>query len=66
MGTTKIMQCKCRHEYQDQKYGNGMRVYNVGASTRGVSKARCTVCGTEVTMGDTKPAKETKEGKEGK
>ncbi len=35
-----VAQCTCAHEYQDQKYGSRMRVFNLGHS-----KGTCTVCG---------------------
>ena len=38
-GATKVMRCACRHEWQDKKYGPGMRVHNK-ATTQYV----CTVC----------------------
>lgn len=25
----KIMQCNCKHEFQDETYGKGMRLHNV-------------------------------------
>ena len=45
-----ILQCSCKHEYQDGKYGKGMRVHTwarsakVGGTPGGW---RCTVCGKE-------------------
>ena len=45
--TTEVRQCKskCKSEFQDQKYGKGIRVMN---STRNktVGGFKCTVCGT--------------------
>jgi hypothetical protein len=40
----KLIFCHCKHEYQDKKYGRGLRVHN-----RAVKKGtwRCTVCKTE-------------------
>lgn len=38
---SKISSCKCENKYQDEKHGNGMRVFNF--CEKG---ARCTVCGT--------------------
>jgi len=40
---TRIMACTCRHEYQDQRYGTGMRVHNPLKE----NKWGCTVCGTK-------------------
>ena len=36
---TVIKLCSCKHVYQDAKYGNGMRVHNIGKT-----KKCCTVC----------------------
>lgn len=42
-----IKKCLCQHEYQDEKYGNQMRVAN-----RMMNGAfRCTVCGKEIVAG---------------
>ncbi len=35
-----IMKCSCKSEYQDKKYGSGMRVHTIGNK-----KTTCTVCG---------------------
>lgn len=44
MAESKIMKCTCKHEYQDQVYGKGMRVCNpIGKSQD--SGYKCTVCG---------------------
>ncbi len=42
-----IVNCTCRHAYQDQKYGKGRRVHTVGKDDK---KARCTVCEDEKTL----------------
>lgn len=39
-----IKPCSCVSKYQDQKYGPGLRVKNVGG-TRESPKYSCTVCG---------------------
>lgn len=36
----------CKHGYQDEKYGFGMRLMTVGGSTAS-PKYTCTVCGKE-------------------
>lgn len=42
----KKMNCSCKHEYQDQKLGKGVRYHNpMGAKKKG--HYRCTVCGAE-------------------
>lgn len=49
-----IVSCKCRHDYQDKKYGKGKRVANqtLRSLTDGKNPLpkdrafRCTVCGT--------------------
>ena len=38
-----IGRCFCKSEYQDKKYGQGMRVMNRTEN----GKVRCTVCGKE-------------------
>jgi len=38
-----IKKCTCKHEFQDKKYGKGMRVFNKGKEVW-----RCTVCRKEV------------------
>lgn len=37
-----VARCTCVHEYQDGRYGAGLRVHNVGSK-----KAVCTVCGVQ-------------------
>lgn len=38
-------QCTCTHEYQDQKYGDGIRVHNPLAKKKEQPQQwRCTVC----------------------
>jgi len=37
------MYCGCKSEFQDQKYGKGIRVHNI--ISKETNKARCTVCG---------------------
>jgi len=39
-----ILKCKCKHEYQDGKYGKDLRVHNETAKSSN-DKYRCTVCG---------------------
>lgn len=39
-----IIKCKCKHAFQDKKYGQGFRVGNM--STK--SHATCTVCNAQV------------------
>ena len=46
---TKIMKCYCEHEFQDNKYGKGKRVFNQTAKCDGKTY-RCTVCGKETTI----------------
>lgn len=46
MAATKVMPCKCVHEFQDKTYGKGMRLFNLSEVAK-VKKAKCTVCGNE-------------------
>ena len=43
--------CTCKSEYQDEKYGKGIRVHNKtgisGVRSVGQSGWRCTVCGRD-------------------
>ena len=41
---TIVKPCSCIHEYQDETYGKGMRVFNV---RMGGKPPRCTVCEKE-------------------
>lgn len=46
---SKIAKCTCKSEYQDAKYGHGMRVHNLGkGKEKAGRKAKCTVCGNKV------------------
>lgn len=40
MSSVKV-KCTCKHEYQDEKYGNGTRI---ACLTYSKKDARCTVC----------------------
>lgn len=44
--TTEIKPCNCKNEYQDETYGEGMRVHNSKGGRDGAG-FRCTVCGSE-------------------
>lgn len=39
----KVIRCECRHEFQDSRYGTGMRVH----TPKKTGGWRCTVCGKE-------------------
>jgi len=41
---TKVIGCRCDHEYQDKRYGKKMRLHNKKADNKGY---RCTVCADE-------------------
>jgi hypothetical protein len=45
--TTTLIKCDCVNAYQDERYGQGMRVHNLmkGEPKRG----RCTICEKEHT-----------------
>jgi hypothetical protein len=44
--TTKVMKCSCTNEYQDTKYGTGMRVHNLKSQQGKPVGWKCTCCGT--------------------
>lgn len=48
---TILKPCTCQHEYQDRRYGRGLRVHNAtkGPARSGAPGWRCTVCGLEKT-----------------
>ena len=39
-----IKPCTCKHEFQDKRYGQGQRVFNICINPKD-GNARCTVCG---------------------
>ena len=43
---TKVLKCDCKHDYQDRRYGQQVRLHN---STSKTDRAawRCTVCDKE-------------------
>lgn len=41
---TNIKKCTCKSEYQDEKYGKGMRVHNLCLPTPKGQECRCVVC----------------------
>lgn len=45
-----LHRCDCKHEWQDKKYGQEVRVFN----PRPDRKARCTVCAKEINFEDKK------------
>lgn len=49
-----IRSCTCKHEFQDQRYGKGNRVFNEVPMKNGTTELRCTVCKTKVVTGSTK------------
>jgi len=46
---TEVKDCNCKHEYQDEKYGKGKRVFNRMLRKKGEGAYfwRCTVCSKE-------------------
>jgi hypothetical protein len=44
---TAVKRCTCKHEYQDKRYGKGMRLHNeCQGGSRNTPGWRCTVCET--------------------
>lgn len=55
MAEMRVLRCSCTHEYQDAKYGRGMRMCNPMQSGRGaIDGYRCSVCGKELSGGERK------------
>lgn len=48
---TAVKKCRCLNKFQDETYGQGNRLHNIG-----VNQFRCTVC-QAVIKGETKPDK---------
>lgn len=44
----KLMQCKCKHSFQDQQFGEGVRAHNplTKKPTSQNPGHKCTVCGS--------------------
>lgn len=40
---TNVTNCSCKNEYQDKRYGKGLRLHN--ATQNAANKWRCTACG---------------------
>jgi hypothetical protein len=57
----KIAPCNCKHEYQDEKYGKGMRVFTPKMPSGKLAGWRCTVCKREIAA-DSSDLKKPKEG----
>lgn len=41
--TPQVLDCSCKHDYQDTIYGAGKRLHNISAK----GEKRCTVCGNK-------------------
>ncbi len=39
-----VLSCTCKHEYQDQKYGQGKRIHNEIPGQNGPPSWQCTIC----------------------
>lgn len=46
-GGSKIIECTCRHSFQDERYGSGKRLHN-RMEGKDIIKHRCTVCANVV------------------
>jgi len=46
MASTRVLRCKCKHEFQDERYGRGLRLHNAKVDGK---KYVCTVCRNERT-----------------
>ena len=50
MSRTLLLRCKCQNDFQDKKYGKGIRVHNeCGGSKKSRPDWRCTVCSDKKT-----------------
>jgi hypothetical protein len=55
-----ILKCHCQHEFQDSKYGKGMRVHTPTKKSPEGSIFRCTICKTEKNASSGEVAKQKK------
>ena len=46
----RISPCRCKHEWQDKRYGTGNRVFNRNLRDKNKNEGVCTVCGTRKTF----------------
>ena len=44
---TRLFPCPCASDYQDARYGQGLRVHNRGKEQNGICLWSCTVCGAK-------------------
>lgn len=53
MDQTRIVKCDCKHQFQDSRYGPGMRVTTPVNKEQQQKRfvVRCTVCGREHSLG---------------
>lgn len=45
---TKEFLCTCKSEFQDERYGKGIRIFNEMFANSKVTGYRCSVCGKEI------------------
>lgn len=46
----KVLSCRCRHAWQDSRYGKNLRMHNAMKKMLGMKQVfRCTVCNSERT-----------------
>ena len=45
---TKLINCTCKHDYQEKTYGKTLRLANACKAPDGRERYRCTVCGKTV------------------
>lgn len=51
---TKVFQCSCKSDFQDEVYGKGNRLFNPKGKGEKIDGYRCTVCGREIRTGEGK------------
>lgn len=64
MSGSVVLPCTCRHAFQDQRYGQGMRLHAMKRTApKSAMKACCTVCSAEHYTGKETPELPGKKGK---
>jgi hypothetical protein len=61
-----ILECNCKHEWQDKRYGENMRVHNFAKKASGERGGwRCTVCSSVKTNKNPESDKKPEANKRG-
>lgn len=54
MANMKVLECNCKHDYQDASLGQNKRWHTIGKESTEYPVYRCTVCGNSKDSKDVK------------